>query len=191
MLRVKTPTIILLFTMFIASYALHAQIPDAPSNFGAYLIGNWESRQQIRTHLTVINPTNDPIKIVIACYDHDENRLWCDWPDPLSPYDLYDVMIPTSSQPFSQSDHGVIRIISFIGDPTNPNPPTGQQLIMFCGIVAYQRKFVPGIVTTETLLAAVPINAVEPQLIVDLHDNCGAKKLPIKDESKKMPAKKK
>ncbi|MGD2088907.1 MAG: hypothetical protein PVH61_22205 [Candidatus Aminicenantes bacterium] len=186
MLRVKKPTIILLFTMFIASHALHA-LTEAPSNFSAYLIGNWESRQQIRTHLTVINPTNDPLKIVIACYDDNENLLWCDWPPELSPYDLYDVMIPTSSPDFSPADHGVIRIISFLGDPTDVTNVTGKP-----GIVAFQRKFVTGLVATETLLAAVPIYCVEPQLIVNLKNNCPSKKKSHKkNKPKKVPAKKK
>ncbi|MGD2088916.1 MAG: hypothetical protein PVH61_22250 [Candidatus Aminicenantes bacterium] len=189
MQRVKTPTIILLFTMFIASHTLHAV--EAPSNFSAYLIGNWESRQQFRTHLTVINPTNGYLKIVIACYDHQENLLWCDWPDELSPYDLYDVQIPT--QDFSPAVRGVIRIISFTGDPNNPDT----SLKIKTGIVAYQMKFVPRpvFVATETLLAAVPIDFINIDLLRDLHKDCGdltsSKKSHKKDKPKKVPAKKK
>lgn len=116
--------------------------------FSSYLVGTYDQREGYSTKIHVVNPTAQPIEVLIAFFDDNERPLRC-IKEKLSHNDLLELDVRALKIP---AQFGVIKLGSF--KDRKPNP----------GMVGFQRQYFKGALAAESNLASVPGSILSGEL---------------------------
>lgn len=83
--------------------------PGCEGAVAAYLIGSYDLRDQMRTLLHLMNPSADPLALVVAIFDDDGNPVRCRR-DKMSANDLLEIDIARLDPP---GPLGVVKVVAF------------------------------------------------------------------------------
>ena len=100
--------------------------------FGAYLIGTYEAgRLGVGTILHIINPTTQPLEVIVAFFDDDENLETCKkfhGNDQLTPNEMKEIFIPLQVPGLKpKNGFGVMKIIIEKIDLTSMQSQVGEK----------------------------------------------------------------